>query len=176
VTVAYPGAPGAFSHEACLRFLPKHEPVPVASFAEVVDAIQGGASKFGMLPLSNNEAGDTGARALIEASGLRIVDEPVLPIHMHLLGLPSATADKIRTVVSHPVALRQCARSLADLGVKTEEAANTALAAKALASADRGVLASEAAASLYNLTILMRDMHDRPDNATTFAIIARRDA
>ena len=174
--VVYPGAPGAFSHEACLRFLPAHEPVPVASFAEVIEAIQGGASELGMLPLANNEAGDTGARALIDAAGLHIVEEAVLPIHVHLLGLPSTTADRIRTVVSHPIALRQCARSLSDLRVKTEEAANTAIAAKALASPERGVLASEASASLYNLAILMRDMHDRPDNATTFAIIARSDA
>ena len=171
--VAYAGAPGAFAHEACRRFLPDHEPVAVASFGEVVAAVESGETELGMLPLANNEAGETGARALIEAAGLRIVEQPVLAVRMHLLGLPTATLDQVRTVASHPVALRQCSRALARLGVATEEAANTATAAQALREPDRAVLASEAAAEIYGLAILERDVHDRPDNATAFAIVRR---
>lgn len=173
MTVAYPGAEGAFSHEACLRFLPDHEPVPVATFFEVVRAVQTGQTALGMLPLSNNEAGETGARDLIEKARLRVVDEPVLEVRMHLLGMPSAALEQVRTVASHPVALRQCSNSLSALGVKMEEAPNTALAAKDLRDPDRAVLASESAAALYGLAILKRDMQDRPDNATRFAIVSR---
>ena len=78
MTVAYQGAEGAFSHEACLRFLPDHEPVPLTTFGEVVAAVQSGEADFGMLPLANNEAGETGARELIERAGLRIVELPVV--------------------------------------------------------------------------------------------------
>jgi prephenate dehydratase len=173
MTVAYQGAEGAFSHEACLRFLPGHEPMAVATFSEVVDAVRSGKADLGMLPIANNEAGETGARELIEKANLRTVDEPVLSVRMHLLGVPSASLDQIRTVVSHPVALRQCAQSLTALGVNTEETSNTALAAKALTNPNCGVLASEVAAELYGLAILKRDVHDRPDNATQFAIISR---
>jgi len=176
VKVAYPGAPGAFSHEACLRFLPEHEPVPVVAFLDVVDAVQRGAVDLGILPIENNEAGDTGARELIAASALSVTQEQVLPIRMHLLGLPYAKLGDIRTVVSHPVALRQCANTLANLGLETQEASNTAVAAQALTSPNRGVLASEAAAGLYGLAILKCDVHDRSDNATTFAIVARSKA
>jgi prephenate dehydratase len=35
------------------------------------------------------------------------------------------------------------------------------------------VLASEAAAEAYGLTILRRDLNDRPDNETRFAVLAR---
>jgi prephenate dehydratase len=171
--VAYQGAQGAFSHEACLRFLPELQPVAFATFSEVVSAVKSGTAERGMLPLVNNEAGETGARELIDKAGLHIVDEPVLPVRMHLLGMAEAELDQIRTVVSHPVALRQCSRTLAALGVATEETSNTALAAKALTNPSRGVLASEAAADLYGLKILRRDVHDRQDNATRFAIIAR---
>lgn len=173
MTVAYPGAEGAFSHEACLRFLPGHEPVPVATFSEVVRAVQTGQTELGMLPLSNNEAGETGARELVEQARLRIVGQPVLKVRMHLLGLASATIDQVRTVVSHPIALRQCSQSLSALGVQTDEVSSTALAAKDLRSPARAVLASESAAALYGLAILKRDMHDRPDNATRFAILSR---
>ena len=173
MSVAYQGVPGAFSHEACLRFLPGHAAVPVPAFSDVIQAVASEQAEFGMLPLSNNEAGETGARELIASSDLRIVAEHVLPIRMHLLGLPNATLGGIRTVASHPVALRQCTRTLSRLGLATEAAANTAVAAKALDRLDRGVLASEAAADLYGLSVLVSDVQDRSDNATTFAVVAR---
>lgn len=173
MSVAYQGVEGAFSHEACQRFLPGHETVACPTFSDVVNAVSRGETDFGMLPLANNEAGETGARYLIEQACLHIVAEHLLPVRMHLLGMPSATIDQITTVVSHPVALRQCSRTLAELGVATEETSNTAIAAKALSNPNRAVLASEAAADLYGLTILQRDVHDRKDNATLFAVVAR---
>jgi prephenate dehydratase len=93
---------------------------------------------------------------------------------MHLLGVEGARLEDVRTVISHPVALKQCARTLEDLGLATEEAPNTALAAQSLAVRHRAVLASEAAAEAYGLTILRRDVHDRADNATRFAVLARK--
>jgi prephenate dehydratase len=175
MTVAYQGAEGAFSHQACLRFLPDHEAVPLPTFSDVVGAVQSGSAELGMLPLANSEAGETGARELIEKAGLRIVGEPVLPVRMHLLGLPNATLDMVRTVVSHPIALRQCSEMLLQLNVRTEETSNTALAAKALTNPNRAVLASEDTAAIYGLKILKRDVHNRADNATTFAIVGRND-
>jgi prephenate dehydratase len=174
MTVAYQGAEGAFSHEACLCFLPEHEAVPVATFSDVLTAVQSGEADVGILPLANNDAGETGARELIAKARLRILREPVLPVRMHLLGLPSAKLDQIRTVVSHPIALAQCSEALTKLGVETEETSNTALAAQALRNPNRAVLASEAAAAIYGLTILERDLQNRPDNATRFAIVSAR--
>jgi prephenate dehydratase len=174
MTVAYQGAEGAFSHEACLCFLPEHEAVPVATFSDVLTAVQSGEADVGILPLANNDAGETGARELIAKARLHILSEPVLPVRMHLLGLPSAKLDQIRTVVSHPIALAQCSEALTKLGVETEETSNTALAAQALRNPNRAVLASEAAAAIYGLTILERDLQNRPDNATRFAIVSAR--
>lgn len=172
---AYAGAPGAFGHEACVAFLPLHEPVPHAGFEQVIAAVERGETDAGILPISNNAAGETGARELIAKANVRIVSEHELPIRMHLLGLPQAQLKDIRTVVSHPVGLRQCARQIAELGLATEEAPNTAVAAADLRDPSRAVLASEAAARMYGLAILKRDVHDRTDNATRFAVIARED-
>lgn len=173
MTVVYPGAEGAFSHEACLRFLPRHKPVPAATFLEVVKAVQSGETDFGMLPLANSEAGETGARQLIDEASLCIVGQRMLAVRMHLLGLPNATLEQIRTVASHPIALRQCSQALFELGVRTEEASSTALAAKALLKQDRAALASEAAAAIYGLAILKRDLQNQENNATAFAILSR---
>lgn len=173
MSVAYQGVPGAFSHEACLRFLPGHDPIAIPTFAAVIASVERNEADFGMLPLANNGAGETGAGALIERSELRMVSRHELPVRMQLLGLPGSELATIELVVSHPVALRQCANTLAALGLRTVEASNTALAAAALADQKQAVLASEEAAVLYGLAILKRDVHDRPDNATLFVVVAR---
>lgn len=172
--VAYHGAPGAFGHQACLAFLGGHRPEPRDSFRAVAEAVARNETERGILPLENSRAGTVaGVRALIEASGLVVLDEPVLPVRMHLLALPGVALAAIGTVVSHEMALKQCARSIAALGLETELAANTALAARALRARDKAVLASEAAAAAYGLAIVRRDMHDDPDNATRFAVLGR---
>ncbi len=174
--VAYQGQPGAFGHEACLKFLPDHEPVPVPTFADVASAVADGGAQLGILPVENSCAGPVEeARKVIGEAGLSVVATHRLPVRMHLLAVPGATLETVRTVSSHPVALAQSARTLAGLGLTPEPAANTAIAAKALASSgDKSiaVLASEAAATLYGLSILRRDVHDQADNVTTFCVMA----
>jgi prephenate dehydratase len=173
--IAYQGAPGAFGHEACLAFAPDHEPVGEPSFAGVVEAVVEGRADLGLLPVRNNEAGPVpGNEALLAGAPVLVLGEHALAIRIHLLGLPGASLERIRTAVSHPVALKQCARSLARLGLAAEEAANTAFAAQALVDPSRAALASEAAARFYGLEILVRDVHDRPDNRTIFALFERR--
>ena len=172
--VAYQGLPGAFAHQACLAFLPDHEPVAEASFADVLAAVSEKRADRGILPVENNQAGPVAeAQALLAASELKIIAEHVLPVRMHLLGLPGTRLEQVRTAVSHPVALRQCSQMLARLGLTLEEAPNTAIAASALRDPIKAVLASEAAADCYGLKILLRNVHDREDNATRFAVLAR---
>jgi len=171
---AYQGVPGAFSHEACLTFLPEAEPVGQATFANVIDAVENGDADVGILPRANNSAGVVPeVQELIDRSGLRVVSEHRLPIRIHLLGLPGASVDDVRVAVSHPMALKQCLRHLAELGLGQQEASNTAAAAQTLSDPSNAVLASEAAAKSYGLTVLRRDMHDRDDNETIFVVVSR---
>jgi prephenate dehydratase len=174
MSVAYQGIAGAFGHEACLAFLPGHQPIAKPSFGAVIQSVEAGDAEYGILPIENNEAGPvTEAQALIDGSSLAIVSEHWLAVRMHLLVLPDVQLAQVRVVESHPVALLQCTRTIAALGIPTEAAANTAVAAQQLRGRDRAVLASEAAAAAYGLTILRRDVHDRADNATRFAVLAR---
>ena len=53
-----------------------------------------------------------------------------LPVRQDLMGLPGAKLGDITLVVSHEQALRQSARFLESLGVKTQAYSNTAEAAK----------------------------------------------
>ena len=170
--VAFAGLPGAFAHEACRTFLPEHEPVAHHSFADVAAAVTEGRVDCGMLPLENNEAGLV-EEAQVLLPSLNLVAEHWLPVRMHLLALPGVDLAEVQTVVSHPVALKQCARTLSGLGLRTEAAVNTAVAAQSLVERSKAALASAAAAEAYGLNILIRDVHDRADNATRFGIVER---
>jgi prephenate dehydratase len=177
VRVAYQGEPGAFSHEACRRFLPAYELVRKASFADVVASVSAGETELGVLPEENSAAGIVPeVRDLLDRGGLTVVARHVLPIRMHLMAVPGATMETIRMIVSQPIALAQCAENIRGLGLPTEEAMNTAGAAKQLAESgdiSRAVLASTVAAETYGLAILRSDMQDRPDNATRFVVLSR---
>lgn len=175
MSVAYQGVPGAFSHEACRMFLPDEEAFGCATFAQVVETVESGHADFGMLPRANNSAGTVDeVQQLLDKTKLAIVGEHHLPIRIHLLGLPDAQLEGVRTAVSHPMALKQCANSLELLGLEQQSASNTAAAAQALSDPANAVLASEAAAQAYGLVVLKRDMHDRDDNETTFVVVARQ--
>jgi prephenate dehydratase len=175
MSVAYQGQPGAFGHEASLRFVPGHAPVPKPTFSEVIAAVSEGETEFGVLPMENSCAGPVAeVQQLLSGSDLHILSTHDLPVRMHLLAREGTKLDWIRRVVSHPVALAQCAETLSAMGLGTEPASNTAVAAKMVAESQDptiAVLASEAAAAIYGLTILRRDVHDHPDNSTTFCVL-----
>ena len=174
MTIGYAGAPGAFAHEAASLFAPDQVQIAFASFTAVVEAVVSSAVELGVLPVSNGRVGKVpGVAALLADARIEVIEEREVAVRVHLLALPGVTLDEVRMIASHPVALAQCAEHLAALGIATEEAANTAVAAAALDRRDKGVLASEAAAEAYGLAVLKRDLHDDPDNRTRFALIGK---
>ena len=173
---AFQGTFGAFSHEACLALLPQAEPTPCASFAGAFALVQTGACAFAVIPSENSIAGPVPEVApLLAASGLRVQSKHSWPIRMHLMGAPGADLARVRTVASHPMALKQCALFLRDHGFVAEAAYDTAGAAEALAAAPdptRAAAAAAAAADLYGLEVLAADVQDRADNVTRFLVLA----
>lgn len=178
--VAYQGAPGSFSHEACLALRPWDEPVGYRTFAGAIDAVRDGACDCALIPVENSTVGAVKPAAdLVARSGLVVVSEVWRPIRLDLMAVEGARLSDIRTVESHPVALDQCVASLAALKLMTVEAFDTAGAAEAVARAGdrtRSALAPSGAAAAYELVILKRDLQDRSDNRTRFVLLAREPA
>ena len=171
--VAYQGVAGAFSHQAALSFAPDHEPVARPTFAAVIEAVEAGEAKLGILPVENSRAGPVPeVKTLLAQNRLSILSRHPLAVRMHLLALRGSRIEDIRTAVSHPMALEQSAQTLRSLGLAMEPAANTAIAAQTLSDPTKGVLASEWAAKAYGLDILVRDVHDDPNNTTHFVLLA----
>jgi prephenate dehydratase len=134
-----------------------------------------------VLPLENVLEGSVGATldllASAEGEGIRIRREIVRPIAHALAGPASMTGEAIG-VVSHPQALAQCARSIAERFPRAQlEAASSTAAAAQLAAGRRGwlAIAPREAAERAGLAILADDLSDEPGNRTRFVVLMRED-
>ena len=174
---AFQGAPGAFSHEACVELRPWDEHVPFESFAGAIDAVKSGVCDCALIPVENSTIGVVEpAATLVAEAGLPVVADVWRPIRIALMAIEAIELDQIRTVASHPAALRQCADNLAAMGVELVEVFDTAGAAREVAELGdrtRAALAPLAAAEVYGLTVLRNDLQDSADNRTRFVLLAR---
>lgn len=173
---AYQGAPGAFSHEACLDLRPWDDAVACPTFEAALEALKSGDVGCALIPVENTTIGRVEpAASLVEAAGLNIVSEVWRPIRLALMAPPGATLRTVKTAESHPIALRQCPDSLAALGLTPVEAFDTAGAARAVAEAGdltRAAVAPARAAEVYDLSILRNDIQDSSDNRTRFVLLS----
>ena len=177
--VAYLGGRGSFSEEACLRFLPECELMPLHDFEAVAMAVCQGSADVAMLPVYNNLVGPIDAvQVLLAHPELRTVGEQELQVRLHLVGRTGTQIGTIREVASHRAALDQCAVFVAQHNLGTVTTGSTAEAAREVAEAAdpaRAAIASEAAAAFYGLSILARDVQDEAGSITRFSIVERRD-
>lgn len=177
--VAYLGGHGSFSEEACRRFVPAHDLMPMSDFAAVAKAVAQGTADIAVLPVSNTHVGPiTTVRQLLAHPELRVVREQGLGVRLHLVGLPGATVAGIRRVMSHSAALTQCARYLGDRDWERSAMASTAEAARQVALLNDptcAAVASSEAAVAHGLDVLAEDLQGEAENVTRFAIVERRD-
>ena len=174
--VAYQGAPGAFSHEACLDLRPWDEAVGFETFQGAIDALLSGQCQFALIPVENSTIGVVEpAATLVGALGVEPVAQVWRPIRHALMAIDGARLSDIRTVESHPIALAQCKDTLAGLNVEVIEHFDTAGAARDVAEAGdptRAAIAPVGAAEVYGLSILRNDLQDSSDNQTRFVLLS----
>src|SRR6266852_9812464 len=108
-TIAFQGAPGAYSDLACRRVFPAMTTLPCAAFEDAFAAVRENRARLGMIPIENSVAGRVAdIHHLMPDSGLFIIGEHFERVNHYLLALPGATLEGIRTVRSHIHALSQC--------------------------------------------------------------------
>lgn len=175
--VMYSGAEGAFGHIAARRAFPGAVLEASPDFTSAYRAVEEGRCDCAVLPIENSYAGDVGDVMDLIFSGSLYVNRIIeLAVDHSLLGLPGARKDEIRTVVSHPQALEQCAELIRANGWSTAAYSNTALAAEYIKSrGDRSMaaIASSDAAELLGLDVLERGINTARSNTTRFAVFTR---
>ena len=174
--IAFQGEPGAYSHEACRQARPGLEPLPCASVEDVIEAVRSGEAAQAMLPVENSTYGRVAdIHRLLPESGLHIVDEAFVRVHINLLAVPGATLDEVTEAYSHLVLLPQCGTFLRNQGITGRVSPDNARAARDVAAwGDKGkaALASELAGEIYGLDVLARHIEDHDRNTTRFLVMA----
>ncbi len=175
--IAFQGELGAYSHQACRETRPGMDPLPCRTFEDVIGAVASGEAELAMLPVENTTYGRVAdIHRLLPESGLHIVDEAFVRVHISLMANRGVTLDQVKTVRAHLVLLPQCAAFLKAHGIRSEAAADSAGAAADLAKSgvgDEGALASDLAAEIHGLDILARHIEDQDHNATRFLVMSR---
>ena len=177
MTVAYSGVKGAFANIAARRIFPEARCLPYADFKAAYKAVEKGECDCVILPIENSFNGDVGnVLDLAFFGSLYINGVYEAEVVQNLLGVRGAILSDIKKVISHPQALGQCASYIENHGFETENATNTALAAKKVAEdGDKSIAAigSVEAAQQFGLQVISEKINDSGTNTTRFAVFSR---
>ncbi len=175
--VAYSGTAGAFAYQAAGKIFPHAERVSFGSFRDAYGAVVAGSCDCAVLPLENSYAGEVGQVIDMLFSGPLYVNGVYdLPVVHDLLGLPGAEKKDVKTVVSHPQALSQCAEYIREHGFEQVQYENTAMAAKYVAACGdptKAAICSRECAELFGLSVLDRQINESRSNTTRFGVFTR---
>lgn len=177
MTVAYSGVEGAFANIAAQRIFPSARCLPYADFKTAYRAVEKGECDCVVLPIENSFNGDVGnVLDLAFFGSLYINGVYEAEVVQNLLGVKGASLSDVRKVISHPQALGQCATYIEKHNFETENAVNTAIAAKSVAEMnDKSIAAigSVKAAEQFGLQVLSEKINDSGANTTRFAVFSR---
>ena len=175
--IAFQGELGAYSHQACRETRPEMEVLPCRTFEDVIQSVRDGKADLAMLPVENTTYGRVAdIHRLLPESGLHIIDEAFVRVHINLLGVPGAKLSDIKEAYSHLVLLPQCATFLRENGITGRVSSDNARAAREVAEAadpSKAALASELAGEVYGLDVVARHIEDADHNTTRFLVMSR---
>jgi prephenate dehydratase len=174
--IAIQGEPGSFSHEAALKLVNDALIAPFSLSADVFTALANKDVDAAVIPIENSLAGSVSEHFdLLLAHDVKVERETLLRIRHNLIGISGTTIGDIDRVFSHPVALAQCRRFLADHSrMEAYSFYDTAGSVKQLVELrdhHAGAIASAAAAEYYGAQILAADIEDNPENYTRFFLV-----
>ncbi|RZU34010.1 prephenate dehydratase [Blastococcus saxobsidens] len=176
----YLGPEGTFTETALSRAITStegsHDPRP--SVAAALSAVRSGDADAALVPFENSVEGSVPATmdGLADGEPLVITREVFLEVAFVLAVRPGTALADVRSLASHPHALAQTSRRLAELlpGAPPVPATSTAAAAAAVAAGEvDAAVCAPIAASRYGLEILADDVADHAGAVTRFVLVSR---
>ena len=177
--VAIQGIATSFHEVAALsHFDEPIETIECLSFHVLCETLKNDGADYAMMAIENSIAGSILPNYfLLQEYHFSIVGELYLPIHMHLLALPGVKMKDIKSIESHPMAIRQCSEFLHRLeGVEIRESDDTALSARKIRDRklkDTAAIANEQAAKKFGLQILEKRIETHKKNFTRFLVLTK---
>jgi prephenate dehydratase len=177
--IAIQGVAGSFHETAAQKhFGTNIETVECATFKNLCDTMKSGQASGAVMAIENTIAGTLLPNyTLLNEYGFKVSGEVFLNIQMNLMALPGVELQDIQTVISHPIAIRQCYEFLWGLkGTEIIEHNDTAGAAKQVKEEQlktTAAIANEQAAHLYGLQILEKRIETNKMNFTRFLVLSK---
>ncbi|MGB3588192.1 MAG: prephenate dehydratase [Tunicatimonas sp.] len=177
--IAYLGPSGSFTHQAAeSRFGAMSEYLPVSSIRAVFKSVAAEVTRFGVIPVENNQQGLVPETAdCLAEYDIHIVAE--LPRDVHFAFVSQADhLSKVRKIYSKDIAFRQCRKFIDevinDSTVELIPVESTSQAARlAVREPDSAAICSRIAAQEYQVPILFENVETSGDNQTRFFIISK---
>jgi len=176
--IAIQGERGSNSHMAALAMLGEVEIVACNASPEVFLAVVEGRAEAAVLPIENSLHGSVAEHYdLLLEHPVRIAGESLLRIRHNLIAAPGVPLERIRTILSHPVALSQCRNWLAKFpqakAVPFYDTAGSVKHVMAEGLRDTAGVAPALAARVYGANVLVSGIEDHAQNLTRFHLIQR---
>ena len=183
VRVAFQGARGAFSEQACRQILEGQDLrlVPCERFYDTFETLLAGDVNYAVIPIENTLHGSVHENYdhLLSFKPTILAETQVRIIH-NLIGRPEATLHGVERAISHPVALAQCVDFFRrNPSIRVESHYDTGGSVKTVMEGSDGsvaAVASSAAAQFYGAKILEPSIEDDQENYTRFFLLGPEDA
>ena len=175
--IAYLGPEGSFTHQVAeSRFGAVSDYLPLNSIADVVNAVENGQARFGVIPIENSSNGIVGETFdILEKTELKIIAEVYIPVHHSFVSL-AENLKEIKRIYSKDIAFKQCEKFIKAHNLDRVDLIPVESTAKAayIASNDpnSGAICSSIASKLYNIPILFENIEDYSSNKTRFIILS----
>ncbi len=172
--ISFLGPNGTFTHEAAS--IMGDNLVPFCSIPAVMESVNSGECKYGVIPIENSIEGPVGVTldSLAHKFDLTIFKEIIIPINQNLIVNPGCRIEDIKDVYSHGQAIAQCREFIARNNLQPHYAVSTARAAKdIIGDKSKAAIANAKAIEFYDLEILESNIQDVDNNETRFIVVSK---
>lgn len=177
--IAYLGPEGSFTHQAAeSRFGAMSDYMPLGSIQSVFESVNSGRSRFGVVPIENNQEGVVSETIdFLGAFDLKIVSEIPMSINFAFATLSENLNDIVR-LYSKDIAFKQCKSFIEDSFIREKVElipvnSTSQAVERALKDPQGAAICSHIAAKLKKLPILFDNIEDSADNFTRFLILSK---
>ncbi|HBL77516.1 MAG: prephenate dehydratase [Bacteroidetes bacterium GWF2_42_66] len=179
--IAIQGIAGSFHEDAARKYFGDEEieVIECRSFQSVCELIDADKVDIAVMAIENSIAGSILQNySLIRDFHLRVIGEIYIHIQMNLMMLPGAKKEDIKTIYSHPIAIRQCVEYIEKYfpEAKIRENQDTAASGKLLVEENlmnAAAIGNLRTAEIYGLNVLETNIETNKKNYTRFWILSK---
>lgn len=183
INVAIQGIEGSYSYLAAKKYFAtsklKLNFFFKKRFDEVIDSVEKGEADIAVLPIENTTSGGINeVYDLLLHTSLSIIGEEKFAVNHCLVGIGTTKVDKLKKIYAHHQAAAQCSKFLENFpNTSIEYFVDTAMSVQKVKEENNpyfAAIASEEAAKLFGLKILVKNIANQKENYTRFLISSRK--